>query len=69
MTIQMAQTAPSPMMSLQEVAEYLQVSPDTVKNLMERGLPGIRVGRQFRFRREEVEQWLEENRVNGNSAR
>jgi PTS system nitrogen regulatory IIA component len=43
-----------------QLAEYLQLSPRTVYRLLERNeLPGLRVGGQWRFRKSEVDYWLD----------
>jgi excisionase family DNA binding protein len=43
-----------------ELAGLLHVSPGTVYRLVRRGeLPGVRVGGQWRFRREDCEGWLD----------
>jgi PTS system nitrogen regulatory IIA component len=43
-----------------QLAEYLQLSPRTVYRLLERNeLPGVRVGGQWRFRKSEVDSWLD----------
>ena len=42
-----------------EVAEMLRVHPRTVKRLAGQGdLPGFRVGGQWRFRREAIEEYI-----------
>jgi excisionase family DNA binding protein len=43
-----------------EVIEYLQVNLRTVYRLLKSGdLPGVRVGRQWRFRKADVDAWLQ----------
>jgi excisionase family DNA binding protein len=43
-----------------ELAGLLHVSPTTVYRLVHEGqLPGVRVGGQWRFRREDCEGWLD----------
>ena len=43
-----------------QLAEYLQLSPRTVYRMLERNeLPGVRVGGQWRFRKSEVDCWLD----------
>jgi PTS system nitrogen regulatory IIA component len=43
-----------------QLAEYLQLSPRTVYRMLERNeLPGVRVGGQWRFRKAEVDYWLD----------
>lgn len=47
-------------MTLQEVAEYLKVGAKTIYSLVQRGrIPGFKVGGQWRFRRKDIEQWVE----------
>lgn len=46
-------------MTVPQVADYLQCSEWTVRNLYNAGrLKGARVGRLVRFRRQTVDQWL-----------
>ena len=48
-------------MTLQEVAEYLQLSKDMIYRLAQNGrIPASKVGSRWRFRRERVDQWMEE---------
>lgn len=48
-------------MSIRQLASYLLVSEKTVYRMTEgRKLPGIRVGSQWRFRRADIDTWLEE---------
>ena len=46
--------------NIEEVAEYIGVSPVTVRYWLRSGkiLPGIRVGRQWRFRIKEIDEWI-----------
>ena len=47
-----------------EVAEVLRVDPDTVYSMVHRGeLPVIRVGRVFRFSRDQLMQFVEGSHV------
>ncbi|MCC6498458.1 MAG: response regulator [Propionibacteriaceae bacterium] len=51
-------------LTTEEVLEYLQVNLRTVYRLIKAGkLPAVRVGRQWRFRRRDVEHWLARNRT------
>jgi excisionase family DNA binding protein len=46
-----------------EVLKYLQVNLRTVYRLIKAGkLPAVRVGRQWRFRKRDVDNWLDSNR-------
>lgn len=48
-----------PVMTVDQVAAYLQVSTRTVYNMVAAGrLPGAKVGEQWRFYRPEVDRWL-----------
>lgn len=47
-------------LTTEEVLDYLQVHPRTVYRLIKAGkLPAVRVGRQWRFRKQDLEAWLE----------
>ena len=51
--------------TVEELADQLRVNPRTIQRIIERKeLPAVRVGRQWRFRREWVEDWLKKNTVN-----
>jgi len=46
-------------LSVDEIAEYLGVSRDTIYAwLSNKSLPGHRVGRLWKFKRAEVDQWV-----------
>lgn len=50
-------------MTLQEVAEYLKLSERTIYGYAQKDiLPGIKIGSAWRFRRSELDKWLEEQR-------
>lgn len=43
-------------LTTEEVAKYLKTSPDTIKRLARAGrIPGVKIGRAWRFRRADVE--------------
>lgn len=51
---------PAQMMTIEEVADYLQLHPLTVRQLAKKGLiPTFKVGRQWRAKRELLDQWIE----------
>ena len=51
-------------MTLQEVAEYLQLSKDLIYRLAQNGrIPASKVGSRWRFRRERVDRWMEDMAV------
>jgi excisionase family DNA binding protein len=46
-------------MTTEEVLSWLKVTPRTIYRLIRTGeLPAVRVGRQWRFRRADLETWL-----------
>ena len=51
-------------MTLQEVAEYLQLSKDLVYRLAQSGrISASKVGSRWRFRRERIDRWMEDMAV------
>ncbi len=49
----------SPLMTVPEVAAYLRLNPATIYRLAKEGsLPAFRIGRQWRFSREALDDWL-----------
>jgi excisionase family DNA binding protein len=50
-------------LTTEEVLGYLKVNPRTIYRLIRSGeLPAIRIGRQWRFRRSDLDDWLERQR-------
>jgi excisionase family DNA binding protein len=50
-------------LTTEEVLEYLQVNLRTVYRLIKAGkIPAVRVGRQWRFRKRDIDLWLESQR-------
>src|ERR687894_946376 len=53
-------------LTTEEVLEYLQVNLRTVYRLIKAGkIPAVRVGRQWRFRKRDIDAWLESQRARG----
>ena len=51
-------------MTLQEVAEYLQLSKDLIYRLAQSGrIPASKVGSRWRFRQERIDCWMEDMAV------
>lgn len=49
------------LMTINEVASYMRVSRFTVYRLAkERSIPATKIGRQWRFQREEIDRWVKE---------
>jgi excisionase family DNA binding protein len=51
-------------LTTEEVLDYLQVNIRTVYRLIKAGrIPAVRVGRQWRFRKQDIDTWLESQRI------
>src|SRR5689334_11250591 len=56
-------------LTTEEVLKYLQVNLRTVYRLIKAGkIPALRVGRQWRFRKSDIDAWLEQQRPAGSHA-
>ena len=52
-------------LTTEEVLDYLQVNLRTIYRLIKAGkIPAVRVGRQWRFRKHDIDTWLNSNRSN-----
>ena len=60
---------PEPWVSLEEIAQHLAVSQDTVHRwIRNRGLPAHQVGRIWRFQVSEVDEWVRAGNANTKDA-
>ena len=51
-------------LTTEEVLGYLRVTPRTIYRLIRSGeLPAVRIGRQWRFRRTDLDEWLNRQRA------
>jgi excisionase family DNA binding protein len=51
------------MMDTDQVAHYLKLNRRTVLKMAERGeLPGVKVGKQWRYRRSDIDRYLDDKR-------
>jgi excisionase family DNA binding protein len=56
-------------LTTEEVLEYLQVNLRTVYRLIKAGkIPAVRVGRQWRFRKRDIDAWLDSQRARGTTV-
>src|SRR3954467_1181195 len=56
-------------LTTEEVLEYLQVNLRTVYRLIKAGkIPAVRVGRQWRFRKRDIDAWLDSQRPRAGRA-
>ena len=50
-------------LTLEQVADYLQMSTSSIYKMAHAGkIPGYKVGRQWRFKIEEIDKWIEKNK-------
>ena len=57
-------------MTVKDVAEYLQLSMDMVYKMAQHGkIPASKIGTQWRFKREEVDEWVMSQRPHANVKR
>src|SRR6201993_643994 len=57
-------------LTTEEVLEFLQVNLRTVYRLIKAGkIPAVRVGRQWRFRKRDIDAWLDSQRPRGGPTR
>ena len=55
------ESKPDLVMTIDDLAEYLKIPKSTVYKLVQEGqIPGQKVGRHWRFRRETIDRWLDE---------
>lgn len=51
-------------LTLKEVADYLKLTEKTAYRLASEGkLPGFKVGGSWRFKKEDVAKWIEEQKI------
>ena len=51
-------------MTVKNVADYLQLSKDQIYRLAQQGkIPASKVGRGWRFRKEKIDQWVEDQEI------
>ena len=56
-------------LTTEEVLEYLQVNLRTVYRLIKAGkIPAVRVGRQWRFRKRDIDAWLDSQRTQSGAS-
>ena len=54
------------LITVQEMAKYLKVEESTIYTWAKDGkLPGIKIGRFWRFKKEDINKWLEEKKKRG----
>jgi len=52
-------------LTLEQIAEYLQMSTSSIYKMAQAGkIPAYKVGRQWRFRKEEIDKWITNKKSN-----
>ena len=50
-------------LTLEEVAHYLRLKPQTIYKWVQEGrIPGVKLGKEWRFRRSVLDRWLDDQR-------
>jgi len=50
-------------LTLEQIAEYLQMSTSSIYKMAQGGkIPAYKIGRQWRFKKEEIDAWVEKQR-------
>lgn len=53
-------TTPGSILTIKQLSEYLMVSEKTIYRMLEKSnLPGLRVGGQWRFRKQDIDTWID----------
>jgi excisionase family DNA binding protein len=56
-------------LTVKEVAQYLQLSTDQIYRLAQQGkIPASKVGARWRFKKENIDQWMREKDVTQNQG-
>ena len=70
MTPQRGRAPDNEILTLEEVAEYLRLTPQTIyKWAQERKIPAVKLGKEWRFRRSILDQWFDEQILGGGNNR
>ncbi len=58
------------LMTVQQVADYMQMSTDKVYDMAQKGeIPALKIRQQWRFNRTDIDAWLKSCSVNVKSSR
>ena len=49
-------------MNMKELMAWLRISRPTVERMMKKGLPRMKIGRQYRFDKAEVKGWMKDEK-------
>ena len=60
----MTNEMPEKWVNLEDIADYLSVSNDTIRNWIKYGkLPYYKAGKRYKFKISEVDEWLREGKI------
>jgi excisionase family DNA binding protein len=63
-------TPPPDVMTIDDLATYLQVSKSSLYKLAQDGkVPGQKVGKHWRFRKDTIDNWLDESELGSSESR
>ena len=49
--------------TLEQIADYLQISTSSIYKMVQAGrIPAYKVGRQWRFKKQEIDEWVQRNK-------
>ncbi|MBI4603072.1 MAG: helix-turn-helix domain-containing protein [Planctomycetes bacterium] len=58
------------MLTIEELATYLKLRPQTIYKWAQQGrLPGAKFGKEWRFRRSDIERWIDDHMPKGTGPR
>ena len=55
-------------LSVQQIADHLGVSKDTIYNWLKKGMPAHKFGKLWKFQTSEVDKWIKEGKANDASS-
>lgn len=64
----MSETASEKWISVEEAAEHLGIKPATLRNWIrskKEGLPASKIGKQWKFKRSELDEWVKSGKSAG----
>ena len=51
------------LLTIEELAKYLKISKYTLYKMLEKGkVPGFKIANQWRFKKSDIDRWIEEQR-------
>lgn len=57
-------------LTLEQIAEYLQMSTSSIYKMVQKGkIPAYKVGRQWRFKKKEIDEWIKSQKQSMRSGK